>query len=191
MRSYQDQSQTDGTLSEKVKVFPEQTLPICALYSALGHREALCPTTIVGVQATEQDTPKEPYNTEPSGTQTNALLALAWGTIAEYAVVKPITSCQKKAHAKAQNLSQPQPIKEAESAQEEAPQLMQTPAQETQTVNGNVVDEPMEILELVMQELMANLAQVLLDNHHNVVAQENLQQDQTQDTPNQEQASFV
>ncbi|KAJ9071820.1 hypothetical protein DSO57_1033325 [Entomophthora muscae] len=52
----------NGTLSGKFKVFPEQTPPICALCSVLGHREALCPTTIEGVQAAEQDTPKEPQN---------------------------------------------------------------------------------------------------------------------------------
>ncbi|KAJ9083921.1 hypothetical protein DSO57_1029629 [Entomophthora muscae] len=137
--------------------------------------------------------------------------------MAEYAVVKPITSCQKKAHAKAQNLSQPQPIKETECAQEEASQPIQTPAHETQAVHDNVVDEPMEIIELAVQEsmanpaqvlldschnavaqdnlqqaqtqeLMINLAQVLLDSHHIAVAQENFQQAQTQDTPNQEQA---
>lgn len=48
----------DGTLSSNFKVFPEKTPPICALCSALGHREALCPTTIAGVQAAEQDAPQ-------------------------------------------------------------------------------------------------------------------------------------
>lgn len=101
--------------------------------------------------------------------------------MAEYAVVKPITSHQKKAHAKAQNLSQPQPIKETECVQEEAPHLMQLPAHETQSVQDNMVDEPMEIKELEVQEPMANPAQVLLDSHHNVVDQDNLQQAQTQE----------
>ncbi|KAJ9074201.1 hypothetical protein DSO57_1008729 [Entomophthora muscae] len=167
------------TLSNKFKVFCEQTLPICALCSALGHREALCPTIIAGVQAAEQDTPKEHQNSETTGSQSNALVALAWGTMAEYAVVKKITYCQKKAHDKAQNLFQPQSIKETECAQEEAPQPMQTPAHETQAAYDNVVDEPMEITELAVQELMANLAQ------------ENLLQSQTQDTPNQEQAPLA
>ncbi|KAJ9073428.1 hypothetical protein DSO57_1016664 [Entomophthora muscae] len=109
----------DGTLSSEFKVFPERIPSICVLCSALGHREALCLITIEGVRATEQDTPKECQNSEPTGNQYNALIALIWKNMAEYAVLKSIPSHQKKAHAKAQNLSQPQPIKETESAQEE------------------------------------------------------------------------
>lgn len=95
---------------------------------------------IEGVQAAEQDTPKEQQNSEPTGTKSNALVALALATMAEYEVVKPITSRQKKAHSKALNLSQPQTINDPKSDQEKAPQPMQFPAQETQKVHVNMVD---------------------------------------------------
>ncbi|KAJ9090629.1 hypothetical protein DSO57_1000479 [Entomophthora muscae] len=179
----------DGTLSGKFKVFPEQTLLICTLCSALGNREALCPTTIAGVQAAEQDTPKEPQNTEPTVTQTNALVALAWDTMAEYEVVKPIKLRQKKAHAKAQTQPQSQPIVLSEYAHAEAPQTTQMHVQGTQSLNALEMNEPIENLAKMEQEPLENLAQVSLSCHPIVAAQENTLHAQHQDSVNWDQAA--
>lgn len=82
----------NGETSVEFRVFPKKTPPMCAKCNALGHREALCPTTVEGIQAADM---AEKAQQGPDG-QVDASIAMEWGSQAEYCVVKPRRSEPKK-----------------------------------------------------------------------------------------------
>lgn len=84
----------EGEASGDFRVFPEQTPPICNLCSAIGHREGLCPSTIQGAQAASEEEGVE--NPNPVAPNSNALIAVPWGEMADYTIIAPITSRQRK-----------------------------------------------------------------------------------------------
>ena len=167
----------DGTTSSEFKVFPEQTPPICALCSALGHREALCPSTIEGVWAAEEANQQEPAGSEATGTQANALKPLPWGSLAEYQMVAPITNCQKKAQAKAKQ-SQNQPMDAQDPIQMES---HDAPANSQAITQAEVGPQPQSSLAVST----AN-AEPTIQAHAQSEALTNQVQSQTQATAQEE-----
>ncbi|KAJ9080006.1 hypothetical protein DSO57_1029611 [Entomophthora muscae] len=77
----------DGFISSKFNVFPEQNPPICALCLVMGHIEALYPSNIEGVFASERSAQKVITEPEAIDAQTNSLKSLPWGSLPDYQMV--------------------------------------------------------------------------------------------------------
>ncbi|KAJ9085396.1 hypothetical protein DSO57_1014403 [Entomophthora muscae] len=92
---------------------------MCSTYSVIGHREVWCPSTAEGVCTVAEDTQQNHYDTGKMGSQSDALVALPWDTKAEYNMISPIKSYQKRAQTKAKK-------KPAQPIITQDPDLMET-----------------------------------------------------------------
>lgn len=140
---------SEDKCTETFRIYPEDATPVCSHCDSVGHRIKSCPFTVEGLQRQLEDTTEDisdkdnPENGEEFDEKVEGgSFSYEWGHLSSYLIIDGVTNRERK---------QAKEFLKNQKVAEDQPKGVEDKAQQTQSLNNQVLIQPEPVIEIINQ----------------------------------------